>query len=104
MMCAKKFSPNKANSSKRSLKQSALRFHRPRVYLKSTFFSPLCKVEIFRHNKSNTRRKEDFVVESKFSTERGGEFLDAHEEEEEEEYEDGIHGRRPGGEHRDVED
>jgi len=42
-------------------------------------------------------------VESKFSTERGGEFLDAHEEEEEE-YEDGIHGRRPGGEHRDVED
>tara|TARA_B100001142_G_scaffold36924_1_gene32409 strand:- start:247 stop:378 length:132 start_codon:yes stop_codon:yes gene_type:complete len=43
-------------------------------------------------------------VESKFSTERGGEFLDAHEEEEEEEYEDGIHGRRPGGEHRDVED
>ena len=29
MMCAKKFSPNKANSSKRSLKQSALRFHHP---------------------------------------------------------------------------
>ena len=47
-----------------------------------------------------TQKEEDFV-ESKFSTERGGEFLDAHEEEE---YEDGIHGRRPGGEHRDVED
>ena len=50
----------------------------------------------------STQKEEDWA-ESKFSTERGGEFLDAHEEEEEE-YEDGIHGRRPGGEHRDVED
>jgi hypothetical protein len=52
-------------------------------------------------NRTLDAKKEGFSVEQICKAERGREFLDAHEEEEEE---DGIHGRRPGGEHRDVED
>ena len=94
MMCVKKFSPN--------LRIQSSVQHQAHLDL----FSPLlCKVAIFRPTTNRTldAKRRRLSRERKFSTERGGEFLDAHEEEEEE-YEDGIHGRRPGGEHRDVED
>ena len=62
------------------VQQSALRCHHPpRLRVKSTFFSLFFRLT----NRTLDAKKEGFSVEQICKAERGREFLDAHEEEEE---------------------